>query len=156
MIFEPTNYLLLLEDFLYSFGVGFFIGFIQQIIGIFFQKGRKSLFAKDILVSIIFSILIFSYVISFANYPVLRVYHVAGGVFGLYLFPFNFSKPINRIMCHFSNNIYNIIKPVTCNIFLKIKEKISKSRKEKNPKKCEISQILENDLQSNEVKVYNL
>lgn len=153
MTFHATSYPLLFQDFLYSIAAGFFVGFINQAVGVFFYRGKKILFIKDLVMAFIFSVVLFSFVVSFANYPVVRYYHIAGGAMGFFAFSPKFSKPVNMLtnIClgfafKLVKNCYNHIKNTFCNIIAKYN-----MEKKENTQK-----VKENLLQSDDILVYNL
>ena len=97
MIFESINYSFLLQDFLFAMAAGFAVGGINQLVSVFLYGGRIRLFIKDILICTIFAVAVFSYVVSFANYPVMRIYHIAGAFCGFRAFNIEFSKKLQNI-----------------------------------------------------------
>ena len=76
MIFEPQKYSFLFQDAVYSLAVGLIMAVINRGLSVVLYRGKIRLFIKDILTSVIFAVLIFSYSVSFANYNVLRWYNV--------------------------------------------------------------------------------
>ncbi len=82
MIFERQKYIFIFQDAVYSMAVGFITGFFGRTITPFLYKGKVKLFIKDMAVCTLFSVLLYSYVISFANYKVLRWYNVLFAVIG--------------------------------------------------------------------------
>ena len=98
MIFEVQDYSLIFHDAIFSMGAGFLAGVFYQFLGAFLYSGRVQLFIKDVLAGIVFTTLIFSYSISFANYPILRWYMVLCGVLGMVVFPICFSKWCNILV----------------------------------------------------------
>ena len=82
MIFEPQKYSFLFQDAVYSLAVGFMAAVINRRLSLFLYRGRVKLFIKDVLMSVVFAVLIFSYCVSFANYNVLRWYNVMVAVVG--------------------------------------------------------------------------
>ena len=97
MIFEAQRYDLVFWDAVYSMGVGFVVGFIYQLLSAFFYKGKIAVFIKDIAISCIFAIVIFSFVVSFANYKVLRWYNVTFALLGRVMFTPNFGNIVHKI-----------------------------------------------------------
>lgn len=153
MTFVAINYQLLLEDFIYSIAAGFFAGFLNQVLGIFLYRGRVRLFIKDMVMFFIFSIVIFSFVISFANYPILRYYHILGGGIGFLIFLPKFSRPFNfiskRVLIFAKKQTKGRLKQIN-NTYCNIKKKYNtkKDVKIKNPE--------QNLLQMEDIMVYNL
>ena len=86
MIFDPQSYSLIFADRLYCLAIGFVTGFINQLLAVFLYKGRVAVFIRDVVVSVVFTVLIFSYSVSFANYRILRWYNVAFALVGLVMF----------------------------------------------------------------------
>ncbi len=147
MIFEPENYRFILEDCIYSLSAGFIVSFINEILKSVFYKTKIMIFIKDILISVIFAIVIFSYVISFANYSILRWYHILFSFTGFLLSRFSFSKILKLIF-----NLYFSGFSILLRHF---KEKVSisvKIKKKTDTKKCENDKIL---LKSDDVLLYN-
>ena len=139
MIFEAQNYYLVFQDAVFSMAVGFVTGAFYQLIGIFFYKGRTGLFIKDVLTGIVFTTLIFSYSVSFANYPILRWYMVLFALAGLLVFPAGLSKWGNVAVSlmavtvvHYCGNVYSKMCGKLLAILQKNKEKKQKIT-QKNP-----------------------
>ena len=95
-MFEPQRYLLVFWDGVYSMAVGLVVGFFYQLVSLFLYKGKVAVFIKDVAVSAVFALIMFSYVVSFANYSLLRWYNIAFGLVGWRCWPFAFSKMVNR------------------------------------------------------------
>lgn len=153
MIFEPVNYSFLLQDFLYAIAVGFAVGGINQIMLIFLPKGKKRLFLKDMLVCFIFAVMLFSYVISFANYNEVRIYHILGAVFGFLSFNFNFSTIFHKIFKKYFSAVKN--KMLCCG---KKVYSIICAKRQKNNKSEQNEQAASKntDLKNKNIWVYNL
>ena len=109
MIFESINYWFAFQDFVFSIGAGFAVGFFYQIISVFLYKGKTAVFIKDILTCFVFAVVVFSYVVSFTNYPIIRIYHIIGGFLGFCAFPFKFSTYFHKIFEKFLNFVINNI-----------------------------------------------
>ncbi len=86
MIFEPQKFTYILQDALYSMAAGFTAGFFYRWLDVFLPKGKVRVFIKDIVTAVFFSFVMYSYVVSFANYRVLRWYNVLFGIIGMILF----------------------------------------------------------------------
>lgn len=86
MIFEPQNYKFIFQDGIYSMAVGFIVGFVNQLLSVFLYKGRIKVFIRDILISVFFTTVLFSYCVSFTNYGVLRWYNCLFALAGRRLF----------------------------------------------------------------------
>ncbi|MBR5520581.1 MAG: spore cortex biosynthesis protein YabQ [Oscillospiraceae bacterium] len=74
--------------------MGFICGFINRFLSCFLFKNKWKVFIKDIIMGIVFSLAVYSYVISFANYKVLRWYNVMFAFIGMVLFTPCFDKAI--------------------------------------------------------------
>ncbi len=98
MIFEPQSYSLIFQDAVYSMAVGFITGFVYQLLGVFLYNGRAKQFVRDIIAGLVFTVLIFSYSISFANYPILRWYMVLFALLGAVLFTPRFARRGNIML----------------------------------------------------------
>ena len=97
MNFEAVNYSFLLQDFIFAMGAGFAVGGANCFVSLFLNKGKICLWIKDMLVAFLFAVTVFSYVVSFANYPVMRIYHIAGAFCGFRAFNIEFSKKLQNI-----------------------------------------------------------
>ena len=98
MIFSPQSYILIFQDAVFSIGVGFIAGFVYQLLGVFLYKGRRKLFIRDVVTGVVFAVLVFSYSVSFANYPILRWYMVLFAAVGMGLFTPCFSHGGNLLL----------------------------------------------------------
>ncbi len=132
MIFTPENYTFILEDCLYALCVGFIVSFINEILKSVFYKNKTMIFIKDILICFIFYILIFSYVVSFANFSILRWYHMLFAIIGFMVSKFSFNRILRFIFNLGFINLYVFIKHFRKNI--RINLKISKKTKTKAKK----------------------
>lgn len=152
MIFEVQKYNLIFEDAFYSLAIGFLVGFINQFLAIFLFKNKKAIFVKDVLVSIVFAFLIFSYTVSFANYKVVRWYNILFAILGICLFSPCFSKSGHILLLMFSSCVvflFRMIKGKILSFFVKKKKKYNLKR---NKNKCEKS---EENLKNNDILLYN-
>jgi len=86
MNFDPIHYNLLLQDAVYAMAVGFITGFFYHLMSVFLYRGKVRIFIRDFISCIVFAVLLFSYCVSFANYPVLRWFHVIPAAAGRVLF----------------------------------------------------------------------
>ncbi len=86
MIFEPQKFTYIVQDGIYSIAPGFIAGFFYRLLDVFMPKGKVKVFIKDLLTAVLFTVLMYSYVVSFANYRVLRWYNVLFGLAGMILF----------------------------------------------------------------------
>ena len=86
MIFEPQKYYFIFQDAVHSLGVGFLTGFLNRLISPLTGKNKRLIFIKDLLISIFFAVMIYSYSISFTNYNVMRWYNVVVALAGMVLF----------------------------------------------------------------------
>lgn len=153
MIFEAVNYAHLVQDFVCSAGAGFGVAFVGQLLSSVLPCGKKGVFVRDVAVSFLFALTIFSYVISFTNYPVVRIYHLIGGAAGFFAFPVKFSVFFHKI----SKKIFNIPKNKMLCLYGKIKSTVC-DKTQKTVKNNEEGQnALQNDhLKSEDVLIYNL
>ena len=153
MIFESINYWFAVQDFVFSLGAGFAVGFVNQLLSVFFYKGKIPVLIKDMLVSFIFAVTVFSYVISFTNYPVIRIYHVAGCLLGFFCFPFKFSTFFHKI----SEKILKFLKNKMLCCFKKISTIICGCVEKRQRKNKSGQSEPKNDLlQREEELLYNL
>lgn len=133
MIFEPQSYYLIFQDAVHSLGIGFITGVVYQLLGIFLYKGRMKLFVRDVITGLFFTAAMFSYSVSFANYPVMRWYMVVFAVFGMVMFTPAFSHRAHRILvmiCSFLHLCANRRSSKICVKFLEnIKKKQLKKQK---------------------------
>ncbi len=152
MIFEVQSYWLIFQDMVYSLGVGFIAGFINQLLAVFLYKNKKAVFVRDIIMSIVFAVLVFSYTVSFANYKVLRWYNVLFALIGLVLFTPCFSKGGHLMVLLVASSAVFMVRTAKHNIvkmFSRCREKRRKNLKQTN---CEKS----NDVLKNEdILLYN-
>lgn len=153
MIFESINYYFLLQDFFFSMAVGFVVAVANQAVSVFIYKGRAALFVKDIFVCTLFAAALFSYVVSFANYPVVRFYHIIAAFAGFLSFNIRFSavfqKIFEKIFKFFYRKILCFISKIKSIICVLDREKCSKRKKASDLEK-------DADLKNGEVLVYNL
>lgn len=153
MIFESINYSFALQDFIFSTAAGFAVGFINQVLSAFLGRGKTAVFFKDIIVSFIFAVTVFSYVISFTNYPIIRIYHILGGLLGFWCFSYRFSiflqKSFEKILKYLKNKMLCYGKKLSTIICVFAENKVKK--RDKSQKITE-----ETHLQIEEVMVYNL
>ena len=153
MNFAAVNYSFLLQDFVFAMGAGFAAGGIVRLVWLFLPTGKIWLWIKDMLAAFIFSVVVFSYVISFANYPDIRIYHLLGAFFGFLSFNFNFSTIFHKILKKFTNKFKNKmlcygkkVYRTVCDLRQKVNHKYSKRQK-----------VAKNDdLKNDEIWVYNL
>lgn len=127
MIFEPQKYSFIMQDAVYSLAVGFLCGFINRLLSCFLYKGRIKLFIKDVVMTVIFATLLFSYTVSFANYKVLRWYNVLFAIVG----EIAFRPAFDRVVHLFSGLLSVTLK----HIFNMLKAAVAEYRKEYRQKK---------------------
>ena len=152
-MFESVNYSFLLQDFLFTLAVGFAGGFINQLVSVFIYKGKIRLFIKDIFICTLFAVVLFSYVVSFANYPVVRFYHIIGAFTGFLSFNIRFSIFFQKI----SEKIFSFIKRKILCSFEKIKSVFCDLCRKKRQKWDETPKTEEKaDLKTEDILVYNL
>ena len=152
MMFEPQSYTLIMWDAVYSIAAGFVVGFVYQLLSVFLYRGKLAVFIRDVAVWAVFASVLFSFVISFANYKVLRWYNVAFGLVGWRCFPFAFSAVCNRWCMAVSSKFLNAVKHfagVVAGEFSAMAEK-------KRTKKKKITQKNKEELlKETEVLLYN-
>lgn len=152
MIFEAQSYRLIFHDAVFSMGVGFITGFIYQLLGVFFYKGKIKQFIRDIITGMVFTVLIFSYSVSFANYPVLRWYMVLFAVIGAVLFVPRFS--------HTGNLLLKLTVATTAfatfGLWKKLRGKLLDKMQKNRQKKQKITQKNQSEvLKTNDIMLYN-
>lgn len=153
MIFEPVVYPYLLQDFFCSAGAGFAVGFANQLLASVLPGGKLARFAKDIIVSFIFAVAVFSYVISFTNYPVIRIYHILGALCGFCAFPVHFSTFFHKVF----QKIFIFLKYKMLCLCGKIKSTICAKRQKTKQKKQPPQNAAQNDhLKNEDSLIYNL
>ncbi len=133
MIFEVQSYRLIFEDAVYSLGAGFATAVFYQLISVFLYKGKIAVFIRDILASVFFSVAVFSYSVSFANYPILRWYNIFFALLGRLMFTPAFSNCLHRYTDKIILIARSCIKGLLTFISGKLSVKIEKI-KEKNRK----------------------
>lgn len=134
-------------------GAGFAMGVLNQVLSCFLFKSKIKLFIKDIINGVVFSVIIFSFVVSFANYKVLRWYNVLAALVGFILFSPQFSKLVQRLF----TTIKKFADKQRKKLFMALKTTINK-------KKAKISEQLQkkqvksdkNVLQTTDKVMYNL
>ena len=152
MIFESVNYVFLLQDFAFAMAAGFVAGIINQIVSIFICKGRICLFIKDIFISTVFAVVLFSYVVSFANYPVVRFYHIVCAFAGFLSFNIRFSIIFHKIF----GKIYGIFEHNMLCVWQGIKSAFCVGWRKRATKHPESKENGKNaDLKTNDVLIYN-
>ena len=153
MIFESINYWFALQDFIFSMAAGFVTGFIYQLLSVVLYGNKIAVFVKDIIICFIFAVVIFSYVVSFTNYPIIRIYHILGGFLGFLCFPFRFSIYLQKIFFKIFSAVKNKMlcySGKVLSIICDRRPKRTKSKAEKETKQKE------DHLKSEEVLLYNL
>ena len=110
MIFDAQRYNLVMWDFLYSMGAGFAVGVIYQLMSVFLYRNKAAVFVKDLVCGGVFATVVFSYVVSFANYKVLRWYNIARALGGLLLFTPGFAQTFHRLTAVVHNPLKNTAK----------------------------------------------
>lgn len=153
MNFSSVNYGFILQDFVFAMGAGFAVGGINKFLAIFLCGGKIRNAVRDMLVAFIFAAAVFSYTISFANYPDIRIYHLLGAFLGFLAFDFNFSTIFHKIF----KKIYKLLKNkiLCCN--KKIHGTICGVKQKYSQKQKKQQQMAENtDLKKQDNWVYNL
>ncbi|MBR5305666.1 MAG: spore cortex biosynthesis protein YabQ [Oscillospiraceae bacterium] len=152
MMFEPQSYTLVMWDAVYSMAAGFVVGFVYQLLGVFLYRGKLAAFIRDVVSWAVFAVVIFSFVISFANYKVLRWYNIAFGLVGWRCFPFAFSRACNKWSTAVTDKTGCVIKYCIKSIH----GKISAFSEKKRIKKKKITQKNKEELlKETEVLLYN-
>ena len=148
MIFESQSYYLIFQDAVHSLGIGFITGFVYQLLGIFLYKGRKKLFVRDVATGLFFTVAMFSYSVSFANYPVMRWYMVVFAVIGMVMFTPAFSHRAHRILVTVCSFIYSCVNRRSNKICVRLLENIKKKqlKKQKNTQKNASEVLKENNI----------
>ena len=153
MNFEAVNYSFLLQDSLFAMGAGFAVGGVNRFLSLFLYKGKICLWIRDMLTAFLFAVAVFSYVVSFANYPDIRVYHLLGALFGFISFNFHFSPIFHKFFEKFFNRVKTYILCCNKKVYNTIcgaRQKIIKKHKKQQP-------VAENtDLKKDDNWVYNL
>ena len=153
MIFESVNYSFLLQDFLFSMGVGLVVGVVNQLLSVFLYKGRTRLFIRDMLLCFVFAVLVFSYVVSFANYHIVRIYHILGALLGFWAYNINFSVIFQK----FFEKIFLFVKNKMLCYGKKLLTTVCDLRTKSTIKRKKDQNVAEEVLlKSEEVIVYNL
>ena len=153
MNFDVVNYSFLLQDFVYAMAAGFSARLFNAVLSLFLYGGRLQLWIRDMLVAFVFSVLVFSYVVSFANYPDIRIYHILGALLGFLSFDFKFSTFFCKILEKFTNKIKHHI--LCCGKKLYSTGCVMKQKLKQNTKK-EQPLPKNTDLKNNNNWVYNL
>lgn len=153
MNFEAVNYFFLLQDFAFAAAAGFAVGIINQLLSVFVPPKGLLRGLKDVLSCFVFAVVLYSYVISFTNYPDIRIYHILGGCAGFLCFSYNFSTFFHKIFIKIFKRIKNNI---LC-LGKKIKSTICAVRQKRRKKQKQSQNAAEQGhLQTKEVLVYNL
>ncbi len=126
MIFEPQKYSFIMQDAVYSLAIGFMCGFINRCLSCFFYKGKVRLFIKDVLMTVVFATLVFSYAVSFANYKVLRWYNVFFALMGLVFFRPCFDRIVHILSSFIAVTIKYIFSLIKNAVVISAKEYRSK------------------------------
>lgn len=152
MIFEVQNYYFILQDAVYSAGAGFLRGRAGRLLSGFLTHNKAGRFASDFLSGVIFSVLIFSYCVSFANYNVLRFYNVIFRLAGFFSFP----KFVSLWADTFSQLFCHTVLFLKSKVKTKISDEIKKVRAKKLSKQQKSAQKShEKVLSEDEVLLYN-
>lgn len=153
MIFESINYWFALQDFVFSLGAGFAVGFIDQLLSVFLYKGKIRLFIKDTVICFVFALTIFSYVVSFTNYPIIRIYHLIGGLLGFFCFSFRFSTFFHKYSEKFLKSLKIKMLCLCKKVSTTICDFVEKTAKKH---KAEQDESKNDHLKSSEDLLYNL
>ena len=153
MNFDSTNYVFLLQDFIFAAAAGFAAGWIGCVLSVFMPAGRKVLWIRDMLTAFIFSVLVFSYVVSFANYPDVRIYHLLGALFGFLSFDYGFSAFLHKKIIKKIEKVKNKMLCFAARIFGTICVCVRKNRENNKKQQPEPKNT---DLKNDNSWVYNL
>lgn len=146
MNYQVQSYALIFQDMIYSLAVGFFAGFINQVLAVFLFRNKKAVFIRDIIMSVVFAFLVFSYAVSFANYKVLRWYNVAMSLVGLLRFHPCFAKGGHFVVLLFSSVVVFIFRMIKSAIKGFLSNKKSEFVRKRKIRECEkTSQNLKNE-----------
>lgn len=152
MIFEAQRYSLVVEDLVYSMGAGFATGVVYQLLSILFYKNKVAVFIKDVLISCFFATVLFSFVVSFANYKVLRWYNIAMALLGRLGFTPAFSKgvhsAVSRLSKYVKSNLIKVFGFFHKKLLTKMQKKVEKFYEKKQKNQTEV-------LKETEVVLYN-
>ena len=152
MIFGVQSYLLIFQDAVYSLGVGFATGVFYQLISVFLYKGKIAVFIRDVVAAVFFTVAVFSYSISFANYRILRWYNVFFALIGRIMFTPAFSNCMHRYTDIIILTAKDCIKRLAVSVSGKLSVKIEKI-KGKNQKNTQKNS--DEVLKEREVLLYN-
>ena len=126
MMFEAQRYSLVVWDALYSMGAGFVVGFAYQLLSVFLYKGKVAVFIKDIIISVFFAVVVFSFSVSFANYKLTRWYNITFALLGRVLFTPAFSHCFHRGVVWRCGGAKNVAIKCTKGIYGKLSTKPKK------------------------------
>ena len=153
MIFESVNYSYLLQDFVFSMGAGFGAAFVTALMFLPVPYGKRMLFFRDAAGCFVLAVAVFSYVVSFANYPDIRIYHIIGGFAGYLCFPNEIFLPVQKFSKKIFVKIFDNILCATQKLWSTICGLAAK-HSSKTPSDAKEGQS--EDLKTEEVWVYNL
>ena len=152
MIFEVQSYWLIFQDAVYSLGVGFATGVFYQLISVFLYKGKIAVFIRDVVAAVFFTVAVFSYSISFANYRILRWYNIFFALIGWIMFTPAFSNCMHRYTDIIILTAKDRLKRLAVSVSGKLSVKIEKI-KGKNQKNTQKNS--DEVLKEREVLLYN-
>ncbi len=109
MNFDIVNYSFILQDFAFAMGAGFAVGILDKFIKIFLSDNKILNSVRYMITAFLFAVIVFSYIISFSNYPDVRIYHLIGASLGFVTVDFGFSNIFRKIFILFFVKIKNYI-----------------------------------------------
>ena len=153
MNFDSVNYSFLLQDFIFAMAAGFAVAGVNSFLSLFICGGKAAVFVRDMLTCFLFAVAVFSFVVSFANYPDIRFYHIISAFFGYLCYNFNFAgyfeKFSKKIFSKAKNKMLCRIKKYYRTICVFAAKKRKKAEKQEKSDKKE-------PLKNGEIWVYNL
>ena len=152
MIFEVQSYWLIFQDAVYRLGVGFATGVFYHLISVFLYKVKIAVFIRDVVAAVFFTVAVFSYSISFANYRILRWYNILFALIGRIMFTPAFSNCMHRYTDIIILTAKDCIKRLAVSVSGKLSVKIEKI-KGKNQKNTQKNS--DEVLKEREVLLYN-
>ena len=137
---------------MYSMSAGFVTGVVYQLLSLFFYKNKVAVFIKDVLISCVFATVLFSFVVSFANYKILRWYNIAAAILGRLAFTPSFSDGFHKLTIQ----LVKYVKSNLIKVYAKFHKKLLTKRKKKVEKFQEKTQKNQSEvLKETVVVLYN-
>ncbi len=129
MIFRRQKGWFIFQDAVYSIARGLVTGIFNRFLSLFLYKGKSKIFIKDITVSLVFALVLYSYIISFTNYKVLRWYNVLFALIGLNAFNPIFDNMVRIIIKIATVTAKYGLSKVICKLKAKTKYMLQKNKK---------------------------